>query len=178
VTLFTFSGLTARQLNSDDLETIQSLLKSCDDFSILVTGNPYESNAGRDLLLSCPPGIEQGNKYVIGIINQNENLVGLLDAVKGYSISEVWFVGLLLFSPENRNKGLGKKVMSKFENWARSQGAVEIRLGVVENNKDAIQFWDKLGFKLFEIRPPVKYGLKEHKVLVYQRFIGRNQLNT
>jgi ribosomal protein S18 acetylase RimI-like enzyme len=176
-TLFTFSGLYARQLYSDDHETIQSLLKSCDDFSILVTGNPYEPTAGRDLLLSCPPGIDPGNKYVIGIFNQNDHMVGLLDAVKGYPISEVWFVGLLIFLPENRNMGFGKKVMSKFVDWVHSQGAAEIRLGVVENNQAAIQFWDKLGFKLLEIRPPVKYGLKEYKVFVYQRFIDEKHVN-
>lgn len=61
-TLFTFSRFFARLLNYDDLDIIQTLLNACDDFSILVTGNPYEPNAAKDLLLGCPIGIGLENK--------------------------------------------------------------------------------------------------------------------
>jgi len=171
-TLFTFSGLSARLLNSDDLDIIQTLLKSCDDFSILVTGKPYELNATKDLLLGCPPDTGLENKVVIGFIDQKGIMVGLLDAVRGYPKDEVWFIGLLLLLPDKRNNGLGEKVMKYFEDWILSQGAVEVHLGVVENNKAAIRFWEKMGFNLLEKRPPVKMGLKEQRVLVFQRILG------
>ena len=129
---------------------------------------PYEPNAAKDLLLDCPPGIGLENKHVIGFISPKGEIVGLLDAIKGYPEPEIWFIGLLLFSPDNRNNGLGEMVMKYFEYWILSQGAVEIRLGVVEKNKAAIRFWEKSGFNLLEKRPPAKLGLKKQKVFVYQ----------
>jgi len=167
-TLFTIDELSTRLLNQDDIGIIQTLLEACDDFSILVTGIPTEPSAARDLLFDCPPGIGLENKFVIGFIDSKGILTGLLDAVNGYPRAGVWFIGLLLFSPDKRNKGLGEKVVKSFENWIRSQGAKEIRLGVVENNKAAIRFWEKIGFHLLEKRPPAKFGQKKHKVLVFQ----------
>jgi len=170
-TLFTFDKLSARLIKPEDLGVIQTLLEACDDFSILVTGNPYEPNAAKDLLLGCPSGIGLENKYVIGFFDQKGMLVGLLDAIRGYPKPEVWFIGLLLFLPDERNIGLGEKAMKYFEDWILSQGAIEVRLGVVENNKAAIRFWEKLGFNLLEKRPPAKFGQKNQKVLVYQRIL-------
>jgi ribosomal protein S18 acetylase RimI-like enzyme len=59
-------------------------------------------------------------------------------------------------------------VLKGFKKWILSQGAVEVRLGVVEQNKAAIRFWEKMGFSLLEICPPKIFGIKEQKVLVYK----------
>ena len=69
-TLFAFGELSAWLLNFGDFDIMQTLLKSCDDFSILITGMPYEPNTAKDLLLGCLPGIGLKNKYVIGFIDQ------------------------------------------------------------------------------------------------------------
>ena len=170
-TFFRFDKLSARLLNRGELDAIQTLLEGCDDFSILVTGKPSEPNAARDLLLDCPPGIDLKNKYLIGFIDSKKNLIGLLDVINGYPKTGVWFIGLLIFLPEQRNKGLGERAIKGLENWIRSMGAKEIRLGVVKNNKAAIRFWEKVGFHFLEKRPPAKFGLKRQVVLVYHRIL-------
>ncbi len=169
--LFSCNEIFARRLNADNLDSIQKLLNDCNDFSILVTGESTLPNAAKDLLMECPPGIELENKYVIGLIDRKGVLIGLLDAVNGYPKPGIWFIGLLLFSPDHRQKGLGKKTLEEFEKWILSQGATEVRLGVVEANKAAIRFWKKMEFHLLEKRPPAKFGLKEQKVLVFQRIL-------
>jgi GNAT superfamily N-acetyltransferase len=74
------------------------------------------------LLIDCSPGIGLENKYAIGFIDQKGIMVGLLDAVNGYPKPGIWFIGLLLFSPDHRKKGLGKKALNGFEEWILSQG--------------------------------------------------------
>ena len=61
--------------------------------------------------------------------------------------------------------------MKYFEDWILSQGAVVVRLGAVEQNKAAIRFLVRMGFTLLEKRPPVKFGLKEQQVLIFQRML-------
>jgi RimJ/RimL family protein N-acetyltransferase len=167
-TLFSCNVLSALQLNSGHLARIQNLFEKCEDFFILVSGKPSEPNAANDLLMEIPPETKLENKYVIGFIDKNSNLVGLLDAMNGYPKPGIWFIGLLLFVPDERRKGYGEMVMKGFKKWILSLGAVEVRLGVVEQNKQAIRFWEKMGFTLLEIRPPKIFGLKELSVFVYR----------
>ncbi len=46
-----------------------------------------------------------------------------------------------------RNKGLGKKLADSLIDWFKSKGCVALSLEVYESNKDAIDFYYKLGFK-------------------------------
>ena len=91
--------------------------------------------------MDCPPGIDLKNKYLIGFFDSKKSLIGLLDAINGYPKTGIWFIGLLLFIPEQRNRGLGESAIKGLENWIRPLGAKEVRLGIVENNKAAIRFW-------------------------------------
>ncbi len=74
-TLFSCKVISALQLNSGHFALIQNLFEKCKDFSILVSGKPSEPNAANDLLMETPPGIELEKKYVIGLIDQKDNLV-------------------------------------------------------------------------------------------------------
>lgn len=100
---FHIERLSARLLNLGDLDDIQTLLKACDDFAILVTGKPSEPSAASDLLVDCPPGIDLKNKYLIGFFDSKKGLIGILDAINGYPETGIWFIGLLIFLPEQRN---------------------------------------------------------------------------
>jgi ribosomal protein S18 acetylase RimI-like enzyme len=95
-----------------------------------------------------------------------------LDAVNGYPKPGIWFIGLLLFAPSQRRKSFGEMALKGFIKWIRSQGAIEIRLGVVEQNISAIRFWERMGFTLLEIRPPKLFVIKEQRVFVYQTILS------
>lgn len=88
-------------------------------------------------------------------------MVRLLDVLSEYPKPEIWLIGLLVFFPDQRKKGLSKKALLGFEDWILSKGAFEVRLGVVEQNKAAIRFWGKMAFILLEKCPPAKFCLKE-----------------
>jgi ribosomal protein S18 acetylase RimI-like enzyme len=169
-----FSGYFIRKLQMNDSSEIFTFLKDCDDFSLLVEGRPYRPSDSLNLLMECPPGIALDQKHVLGIFDPNKELIRLIDLVKGYPEEFIWFLGLILLAPDYRKNGLGTKLIEHVEKGIRKIGAKEIRLGVVEENTAAIHFWKRNKYKLLEIRPPAKYGFKEHRVYVFQKKMDNN----
>jgi ribosomal protein S18 acetylase RimI-like enzyme len=99
-----------------------------------------------------------------------------LDAVRDYPAPGEWFRGLLLVDPTYRQEGVGSKLYQAFEGWAMQRGAQHIGLGVVEQNKRAYVFWQRLDFEEQEKRPPRRYGNKEHVVIVMIRRLSSDML--
>jgi ribosomal protein S18 acetylase RimI-like enzyme len=48
---------------------------------------------------------------------------------------------------ENRNKGVGTKLLEEFASWAKEKGMKYVVLSVVPENKIGKIFWEKLGFQ-------------------------------
>ncbi len=49
---------------------------------------------------------------------------------------------------EFQNHGIGKMLMEKAQEWAKTNGAVFIELNVYEFNKNAISFYERLGYQI------------------------------
>jgi len=57
------------------------------------------------------------------------------------------FVHDLFVAPECRRRGLATRLMNAAEAFAVSQGAAEMRLAVLDRNRDARAYYDQLGFR-------------------------------
>jgi GNAT superfamily N-acetyltransferase len=170
--LFAIRGCSAIRLVEADADLLQGLLEKCDVFNILLTGLPAGETDAIDLFKDLPPGKELRDKTVIGFIHGSQ-LIGVLDSIIGYPENGTWFIGLFLLDPVARGKTLGQKLVKAYETWAGRQGACSVRLGVVEENTRGLNFWQKCGYEVIERKPPRVFGLKEHKVLLMQKEIGR-----
>ncbi|KUI99715.1 GNAT family N-acetyltransferase [Vibrio sp. MEBiC08052] len=53
----------------------------------------------------------------------------------------------IVVDEKHRASGIGTKLMSACERWAKSQGAEQIRLEVMAFNQSAQQFYQQLGFQ-------------------------------
>ena len=160
---------TVHRLTLDDLPAIQEVCAKCLDFMLLVDGHAADPESVKDDFLDVPPGRSSADKFVFGICNRHNELVGLLDVLRDYPDQSTWWIGLLLFIPEARSKGLGKKVLQGFVEFISLNGGQAIMLGVVEANTRAIKFWTRKGFELVEIRAPEQFGEKIHRVMVMRR---------
>jgi ribosomal protein S18 acetylase RimI-like enzyme len=92
-----------------------------------------------------------------------------LDAMRGYPEEATWWIGLLLFVPEVRSKGLGQSVTDAFIEYARGQGCQSVMLGVVEENQRGIHFWESMGFEFVRQTEPRQFGEKIQAVTVLRR---------
>jgi ribosomal protein S18 acetylase RimI-like enzyme len=141
-------GLAAKMLRATheaDVTDVTEFCRKCSAFFALVASESDADETARNLLEARPPGVEPERKHVVGIQRGNE-CVAIVDLLEGFPKKAEWYVGLLLLSPEERNRGLGRAVWNAMEAWMRSQGGHLIRLIVQEQNPDAARFWTSVGF--------------------------------
>jgi ribosomal protein S18 acetylase RimI-like enzyme len=162
-------GYSVQRLTIGEIEAVQSLLDQCLDFMLLVDGHAASLKSTEEDFLFVPPGKSQEDKFVYGIFDPQNALVGLLDNLHGYPDESTWWIGLLLLAPQVRSQGLGRKVVEAFSEYAQASGAQALMLGVVEDNERAFKFWSKLGFEFVRQTEPQQFGEKTQRVNVMRK---------
>lgn len=171
--LFSAGDHSAARLHPDqDTAALQVLFEACADFSDLIEGQPPSATAAQETFTEAPPGKGIEDKFLIGIFDSTDRLLGVLETVRDYPQPGEWFIGLLLLDPACRGNGLGEKVCRAFEGWVREAGAQAVGLGVVEANEGAFRFWARMGFATIRKSPPRVFGRKEHSVIYMRRVLN------
>lgn len=173
--IFTLSEIpqyTVRFLDSEDGEPVQRLMEVCADYIEMAQGTPPGPAEAQSLYVGLPQGKEYDDKFLIGIFNLANELVGVVDLIRDYPATGQWWLGLLLLAPQERGKGVGKMVMDGLIRWLAGRGAQELRLAVVKENERARCFWERLGFMPIESRAGIKMGNKSHTVTIMRRALG------
>ena len=161
-----------RRLGLEDIGAIQVLCAKCVDYMLLVDGHPAEPDGVEEDFLSVPAGKAYEDKFVFGIMNRQNEMIGLLETLRGYPDEKTWWIGLLLFTPETRSQGIGQKVLHGFVEYVRLSGAEAIMLGVVEENTLAYKFWKRMGFEFVRKTEPRKFGNKTQTVNIMRRSLS------
>ena len=160
---------SVRRLFLEDIGVIQELYEKCLDYMLLVEGQPAEPNKILEDFQFVPSGKSQDDKFVFGIFDLQNDLIGYLDVLRGYPDEMTWWIGLLLLLPEARAHGLGRLIVQGFADYVQAAGGQAIMLGVVEENKSAYNFWTLMGFELVRITEPRQFGEKTQTVSVMRR---------
>jgi ribosomal protein S18 acetylase RimI-like enzyme len=115
-------------------------------------------------LFTKPIGKEKDRKFWTEILTQKNSVFFVAEVnnqVQGFVTAritentEIPFlvskkicrVGTIVVSEDFQGTGMGKLLMLNSEQWAQSEGAVEIRLEVMEFNGKAQKFYDTIGFQ-------------------------------
>jgi GNAT superfamily N-acetyltransferase len=162
---FSFDKILIRKLNIEDAGSLQKLCIRCTDFYILTEGMEPNIDSGNEILADLPPDKNYSDKAVLGVFNNKNVLVAVIDIVRNFPNEGEWILGLLLIDPSERGKGLGKKLHNIIKEIATKYNAKTLRLGVVEDNHKGHGFWHSLGY--YEIdRVAKRYGIKDNTVIV------------
>jgi len=162
-------GYAVRSLKPEEVELLQRLYDRCADFGVLVEGQPFSPTAAQAEFRTIPDGKSLSDKWMFGLINPQGEIVGLLETVRHYPDETTWWMGLLMLAPELRGQGVGREVLRSFSEYVRLRGGKAIMLGVVEENRPAYLFWQKMGFKVVRKTEPRPFGKKMQMVYVMQR---------
>ena len=65
-------------------------------------------------------------------------------------------LGFMFVRPAYRGKGINQLLINELTNWAKKQGALEVRLQVYSGNTAAIRAYEKVGFKKLMVEMRVK----------------------
>ncbi len=88
--------------------------------------------------------IEDNNTIKIGA-KLNNKIIGFILIYLFYEFGEILTIDIL---PEYRRMGIGKILMKEAEKIMRENSVIKVFLEVAANNKPAIEFYKKLGYRI------------------------------
>jgi RimJ/RimL family protein N-acetyltransferase len=134
------------KLDTTYIDKIMELCVKCSDYFNMVEGEIPNYENVENIFTELPPNSKVSDKYVFGIFYE-KNMIGIIDFVNNYKEKDEGIIGLMLIEPEKRNSGLGSIIHKELINFAKILYLKKLRIGVVENNKEALLFWEKVGYK-------------------------------
>jgi len=131
----------------NDIEAILGVYRACEDF--LALGPAPKASlemVQKDLEIS-----RQEGGCFCGIFNAAGQLIGVVDFIlSGFEgKTDTAFLSLLMIALQYRNQGIGIETVRLVEAEIKKNTCIsEIRSGVQVNNPQAIQFWQKNGYRI------------------------------
>ena len=136
-----------------DLEALRGLNVEHQDFSrTLEPSWPAGETVADDYVafLERQCTARDGRVFVAEVEGRVAGFVCVVSATRGDSPDDpatfAWIHDIYV-RPEHRRRGLATALMSAAESFARSRGAREVRLGVIDRNVDARAMYQGLGFR-------------------------------
>lgn len=87
---------------------------------------------------------------------KSDRVVGFVcGRYKGRWYAETWSVAFICVRPEYQNRGIGAKLINTVLALAKSKNAKFVFLSVKRNNQDALELYEKIGFKVTEEHPGI-----------------------
>lgn len=131
---------SSRYLDNADYSDIQISINKCSDVFKNIIKTP------KDILDFFPNKIISQDKFLVGLFDPNEEIIGLIHIIKDYPKENNWFLDIFVLNPENRNQGLGKIIFDDIEEWILDLNAKSISINISKNTISK-SFFKSLGFK-------------------------------
>ncbi len=123
---------------------IQACFEGAPDYFARTEGKPPRPDAAIQLLADAE--IDDRRKVFVLVPRIGGPGVGVLDLHLDYPEPRTAQVGLLLFREACQGLGYGKETVAALEPALTRLGYRALRLSVVDENTEAKQFWERLGF--------------------------------
>lgn len=168
---FVRSGYRVTVLGLPDAPQVQPLFEACGDYALLENGEPPATDAAVAEFEATPPGRTTADKFMLGLLDGEDRIVGLIATDRGWPEGGSWWIALMLIDPRERGTGIAHAFVGAFFEWLKNQGAQQVELAVFDENKRADRFWRGLGFEQIRSTEPRSIGKKTHVLHVMRRAI-------
>jgi RimJ/RimL family protein N-acetyltransferase len=166
-TLFDIGPLSAVELVSDDIPTLQEFFVANPEYFIAVNGvPPRSSEAFEEFHDQVPAEMSFTKIWRIGFIDESGAMIGMASVVSDLVAENVWHIGLYIIATRLHGQGTAKAIHDALESWMHCHGAAWVRLGVVEGNTRAEKFWENQGYVETRKRHGVEMGAKVNSLRV------------
>ncbi|MFI5710715.1 GNAT family N-acetyltransferase [Kribbella sp. NPDC051620] len=160
-----------REIAVGEVGAVQELIESDPGYAERVTGYPPGAADAQSLLMMRPDGLHAEQKKVLGVW-EGEQLVAVVDLLRGYPDEHTAFIGLLEVHGRHRGRGVGAAAYRGVEEYVgREWGEVRtLRLAVVDTNaREAQGFWERQGFERTGEVKPYRYDKVKSLARLYER---------
>lgn len=156
----------------DDEAEVAALIKRCADYVLLEKGELPKAEAAAEFFDDKPAGRAAEDVFKLGLRDNIGKLMGLIDLARDYPECGTWYLGLLLLDPAIRGGGVGRALVEELAAYLASEGSTRIMLAVMEENHQALRFWQTAGFETTRELPPRRFGIKEHHLIEMARRVA------
>jgi GNAT superfamily N-acetyltransferase len=135
--------ITIRQANITDINFLIALLKELFEIEEDFTFDENTQHRGLELLLASD------NDYIM-VAEHDSEVIAMCTVLTIISTAEGGHVGLIedmVVQKAHVCKGIGRKLLSAVELWAKEQGLTRLQLLADRNNQHALTFYDKMGWQ-------------------------------
>ena len=157
-------GFRVRPLEDKDVTPLQVLFDEDPEY-FEINGRPIPVE---EICNALPPGRTRDDKFLYTLI-KNDRVAGMIDVVRGYPAPTTWYLGFLFLSKAARGGGAGRRALHGLYVWSKDQGAMAMRLGVVEGNARARHLYATEGFVQVAVREPDPAVNRVRRTLVLAR---------
>ncbi len=158
--------MVIRTIKKGDAPSFWNMLCKLDEETSFMLYEPGErrKNANSQAILknNIDSAMKAGDLVVVAV--EEEEIIGFLWANKGqlHRTSHTAYI-VIGIRKAYQNKGIGKKLMSELDEWAKKNSVVRLELTVETINKTAKHLYEKYGFTV--------EGLREKSMFVNGEFI-------
>ena len=137
---------TIQKIDRKDIDSVYNVYKKCEDFLSL---GPVP-NASKQMILDDFKISEDEGGIYCGIFIHGIMIGVIVFVLSGFEgNSSHAYLSLLMISADYRRQGIGKDVVKAVEKEILKNSTIKsIFAGVQTNNKYAITFWEKNGYKI------------------------------
>lgn len=161
-------GASFRLYAPSDASAYQSLFESDPAYFVMTQGEPPTPEETHNTVTELPPGKTHDDKFVYGLFDTANRLIGVIDLVRGYPEPDIWFLGLIFLAKHTRGQGLGTRVLDALSTHVRNHGGAKLRLGVVDANP-AKALYARVGFEFVYARTREVAGSRQITLSVMER---------
>lgn len=133
--------MNIRPLTSEDAGTLRTLWK---EFEAGMPSVPYEEEGWDEAWRDLRRHIEEG---VARLAEEDGRALGYVTAKFGDWGPTTVYVTDLYVRPDGRRRGIGKALLAEVVAASSERGITHVLLDVASENRDALRFYDKLGFR-------------------------------
>ena len=161
------ADLAVLELTVTHERLLQRFFEANPEYFLGVNGEPAGPREAHDEIHGeLPAGWSYTKNWLIGYADASGELAAMANVTSDLLASGVWHVGLFIVETPRHGNGNARLLYRGLEDWAKSEGAAWLRLGVVEGNGRAERFWESCGFVQTRSRSGVSMGKRVNTLRV------------
>ncbi|MDR7870115.1 MAG: GNAT family N-acetyltransferase [Tissierellaceae bacterium] len=161
---------TLETITKDILDRVLEIYDTNQEYFMLSMNEKPSMESVIEDMNSIPPesGFEKKN---YSLIKLNGKDIGVIDYIVDYPDEDAIYIGLFMIDGRFHRNGWGKEFLKEFIPIIKSQGYKRIRLGVLDRNKIALEFWTNRGFMIVKEVISTIHPKRNWKVKVMEKTI-------
>ncbi|QKG84418.1 GNAT family N-acetyltransferase [Kroppenstedtia pulmonis] len=148
--MFSTKRLHTAPIEEQHFHELHAVHLSNPEYLLMAEG---EETFTKEKMLQELRNAKEAGRTPLGVFLSKDNeLVGFLEYWEQAETDGKPWIGLLMIHHDHQRSGYGSEIAKGFLRWAESKGWYEVRIGVLDKNKEAFLFWRSLGFEVFEVK--------------------------